>query len=401
MVVHKEEMLKIVALTTIKLRAKFARKMPDPIDPKKEHHFMWVAAQDFPESIPANPNPRPSNTDLAVYQEVLDSFLNRGASTPYTFHLKNKGLDIIASYVKNTEKDQYEVGFNPSEGLANGKHTFEIMKKNAKQVGDQYVLVKITTNVQPDFVAEMAMGLNTSVQVHTESILNQKGAFDWIKEVFKNESYANKISYVENLNLPMDIRELISIMVLFNIDINYLDGNVADKHPKYAYSAKAKCLSQFNEHPESFVKLRLILKDILVLHDTIKLEGPLMHNKQGGKAGSLGYVEKRTKSPIELIFIGKETKVYLSKGALFPVLAAFRWFVKEDPKSGLYVWKKKGGFDEILSVWRKHGPRLMSSVQSAYNAVGKDPNALGKNTVTWSSTYSELLSALLEEQDDN
>lgn len=391
------EQLEIVS--TINLRAKYARRMPDPIDPKKEHHFMWVAAHDLPEAFPVKPNPRPSNTDLSVYQEVRDSFLNKTGATPYTFHLKNKGLDIIASHVKTVDKEMYEIGFNTREGLANGKHTFEVMKENAEKVGDQYVLVKITTNVHPEFIAEMAMGLNTSVQVHSESILNQKGAFDWIKEVVKSEPYADKISYVENLKLPMDIRELISIMVLFNIELNTLDGNVAEKHPKYAYSAKSKCLSQYEDHTDTFKKLRLILKDILVLHDTIKLEGPVMHNKQGGKAGNIGYVEKRANKPIELIFINEETKQYLSKGALFPVLAAFRWFVKEDKKSGLFVWKKKGGFEEVLEVWKKHGPRLMSAIQSSYNAVGKDPNALGKNSITWSSAYSELLSALLEEQE--
>lgn len=382
--------------STIQLKAKFARRMPDPIDPKKEHHFMWVNARDLPDEIPTNPNPRPANTDLAVYQEVEDSFLNKGIATPYTFHLKNKGLDIIASYVKSDSKDKYTIGFNSSEGLANGHHTFKIMKRNSESVGDQYVLVKITTNVHPDFVSEMAMGLNTSVQVHSESIMNQRGDFDWIKSVFEKETYADKISYVENEKLPMDIRELISIMVLFNLEIS--DAKSTEKHPKYAYSAKSKCLSLFEENPDTFLKLKYILKDILVLHDTIKIEGPAMHNKQGGKAGSLGYVEKRVKSPIELIFIDETTKQFLSKGALFPILAAFRWFVIEDQKSGVYVWKTKDGFDGIMNIWKNHGPRLMGAVQSAYNAVGKDPNALGKNTITWSSVYSELLSAVLEEQ---
>lgn len=381
------------------LKAKVARRMPDPLDPKKEHHTFWVRAADLPEGIPVKPNPRPAKPDLAVYQEVEESFLNKGTSTPYTFHLKNKGMDILASYVKKIENDQYEIGFTGVEGLANGNHTYQIMKKNSSLVSDQYVFVKITTNVHPDFISEMANGLNTSVQVHSESIMNQRGDFDWIKEVFENQTYSKKVSYVENENLPIDIREIISIMTLFNVDINAIDGNVAEKHPKYAYSAKAKCLKQFEEDPASYKKLRGILKDILYLHDTIKMQGPAMHNRRGGKAGALGYVEKRTKSVLELIFIEKSTKIYLSKGALFPILAAFRWFIKEDPKSGLYIWKNKNGFEDILAIWKKHGPRLMGAVQEAYEAVGKDPNALGKSTVTWSSTYSELLSAFLEEQE--
>ncbi|HFJ9459151.1 hypothetical protein [Bacillus cereus] len=42
----------------------------------------------------------------------------------------------------------------------------------------------------------------------------------------------------------------------------------------------------------------------------------------------------------------------------------------------------------------------MSSIQSAYNAVGNDLNELGKNTVTWLSIYSDLLSVFLDKQDD-
>lgn len=386
-------------VNTVSFKAKIARRMPDPIDPKKEHHVFWLRAADLPDEIPVKPNPRPAKPDLAVYREVEESFLNKGTSTPFTFHLKNKGMDILASYVKKTHDDFYEVGFTLNEGLANGNHTYKIMKKNSSIISDQFVFVKITTNVHPDFISEMANGLNTSVQVHSESIMNQRGDFDWIKEVFENESYKEKISYVENENLPIDIREIISIMTLFNIDLNSNENNSVEKHPKYAYSAKAKCLKQFEEYPESYQKLRAVLKDILYLHDIIKTQGPEMHNKRGGKAASLGYVEKRVKSPLEMIFIEESTKVYLSKGALFPILAAFRWFIKEDPISGLYVWKNKNGFKDILSIWQKHGPRLMGSIQEAYIAVGKDPNALGKNTITWSSAYSELLSAFLEEQD--
>ncbi|MEH7514262.1 hypothetical protein V7146_16230 [Gottfriedia acidiceleris] len=376
---------------TVKVHAKFMRRLPDPIDPQKQHYLFWLSSNYLPDGFPTNPNPRPANTDLLTYRDVSDSFLNINGATKHTFHLKNKGLDIVASYVKQLDKsDFYEIGFNDREGLANGNHTFQIMKKYAKENNEQFVLVKVTTNVEADFIPEMASGLNTSVQVHTESILNKKGAFDWIKDIVANEVYADKISYVENERKAINILELISILTLFNIELH--DG--AANHPKYAYSQRAKCLNQYEEYTASYKRLAPILKDILTLHDKIKYEGPIVHRKQGGK-NTIGYIETRERTPIELIFINKTTDEFLSKGAAFPILAAFRWFVKIDEKTGLYHWKNKGGFMDILAIWDDHGDHLMNAIKQSYIAVGKNANELGKQTITWSSTYSELISSFL------
>ncbi|PFB23621.1 hypothetical protein [Bacillus cereus] len=379
---------------TIVVRAKFMRRLPDPIDSGKQHYLFWLSSNDLPDAFPTNPNPRPANIELLTYREVADSFLNQNGATPYTFHLKNKGLDIVAQYVKQLEKaDHYEIGFNDNEGLANGHHTFKIMKKHAKKNNEQFVFVKVTTNVPADFIPEMANGLNTSVQVHLESILNKKGAFDWIKEVVADETYANEISYVENERKAVNVLELISILTIFNIDLH--EG--IEKHPKYTYSARAKCLKLYEDYTDSYKQLTPILKDILILHDTIKEQGPVVHREQGGK-NTIGYIETRERTPVQLIFINKKSSEFLSKGALFPILAAFRWFITKDEKTGLYKWKNKGGFMDIIAIWDEHGKHLMNAIKDSYNAVGKDPNALGKNNVTWSSAYSELLSAFLSKQ---
>lgn len=383
-------------IRTARFKSEYARRMPDPVDQKKDHHYFWIKAVDLPIDLPIDSNPRDKNLNLGVYKDVENSFLNKEGVTPYTFHLKNKGIHIAANQINKIKEGLYEVNFLQGEGILDGNHTYSIMTKNSAIVPDQYVQVKITTNIDQDFLPEMAGGLNSSVQVHTESLLNQEGAFDWIKEIFKGMSYEDKVSYKENQNLPIDIRELIAIMTIFDSPI---DGNISERHPKYTYSSKAKCLNQYKENPKSYQRLRLVLKEILELHDYIKLEGPRFHNKLGGRAGNLNYVEKRKNTTEKLIFIEDETKIFLSKGALYPILGAFRWFLQENPKNGLYTWKTKNGFNDILDMWRKYGDRLMASIQDAYNAVGKDPNSLGKSTVTWASVYSELLSSCLQDQD--
>lgn len=379
-------------LKLFKFKSNFARRLKDPISPNKIHHFFWIKAEDLPENFPKDPNPRAQNLNRAVYKEVKRSYLNKDEFTPYTFHLKNNGMDLIAQRVDLIDKEEniFEVAFGSNEGVLNGYHTYQIILDNKDEVPDQYVFVKITTNVEKDFITEMAGGLNTSVQVHDESLLNQKGAFNWIKEELK--PFNDNIAYKENLNRDMDIRDIVAIMTLFNIDLFPTDAS-SSNHPKYAYSYKSKCLQLYEKDTEIYEKLKPILKDIMKLHDIIKYTAPKKHD---GHARRLDYFDTKQRTKMKLIFINKESDILLGKAALYPILAAFRWFVTEDDNDK-YKWKTKNGFEDIQEIWNKFGTNVMSEIQGAYNDLGKSVNKLGKSGVTWTSVYSRLLSSFLQE----
>lgn len=58
-----------------------------------------------------------------------------------------------------------------------------------------------------------------------------------------------------------------------------------------------------------------------------RTQGRDKHNAAGGKGGKLAFVEARKRGQFEFVFIGKQSKYRVIGGALFPMIAAFRWLV--------------------------------------------------------------------------
>ena len=81
-----------------------------------------------------------------------------------------------------------------------------------------------------------------------------------------------------------------------------------------------------------------------------------VHIKAGGRT-TLGIIDKASKQPFAFTFIGEQSKERLQTGALYPILAAFRWMVEEDA-SGDYRWR--GGFGNVLRRWSETAPDLVT-----------------------------------------
>ncbi|MGE2643906.1 hypothetical protein ACQH7H_25255, partial [Escherichia coli] len=76
-----------------------------------------------------------------------------------------------------------------------------------------------------------------------------KDRFDNIvKDVIKNEIYANKIAYKENSVEPIDVLDIISLMFMFNID-KFPDK---ESQPVQAYSSKAMTLKEYNKMYDAY-----------------------------------------------------------------------------------------------------------------------------------------------------
>ena len=169
--------------------------------------------------------------------------------------------------------------------------------------------------------------------------------------------------------------------------------NTGDEYPTRAFSSKAAVLNAYlddyrKKGGATYKKLQPILKDILVLHDTISSEARDLHNKaNAGKAGKLAFMETRERGKFEFPFIGKEGNHRLLRGALFPMLGAFRWMVEEDSK-GDVRWT--GGFDEVLSLWRRIGGELMKATQATSVELARNPNQVGKSRNHWANLHSTV-----------
>lgn len=370
----------------------FARRIPDPVFHEShgiERHVLMVPVRSVPTGLPYDPNARLPNTRRRVYQEVEQSLLNKGDNTPGTFHLKHKGITLIADDVKRRGENDYTVTIKKGHGIVDGGHTYQLITNNLANPDlpeGQFVKFEIVTKVPDEWTMEIAGGLNTSVQVEDMSLDNLAKRFDWIKDEIGAEPYFEKLAWREGDDGELDARDLVGLMTCFLIDEF---PNDRSEHPVMAYEKKSKALELFEQKDIAFKKLRPILREILKLHDTISMTAREKYNKAyGGKAGSATFVEKRRRGKFEFMFTGKEHEYRLTNAALYPMLAAFRWMVEEDPKTHVYRWK--GGFSTVLKRWDEAAPELMKLTFEANNEYGRTPNALGKSRSHWNNLHTKL-----------
>jgi hypothetical protein len=73
------------------------------------------------------------------------------------------------------------------------------------------------------------------------------------------------------------------------------------------------------------------------------------------------------------------------------MLAAFRWLVHQDPKSGLVQWR--GGFKGVRELWNKTGPELMRATQETSIELGRKPYAIGRSRNHWQTLHKTVANA--------
>ena len=101
-----------------------ARRVPDPVFKSQfntERHLFVMNVKDLPLNISTDPNARTANINKQVYKVVEDSLLNRqDGAYPNSFHLKNKGITIIAQSVEQHGEKDYKVSLDIHHGIVDG-----------------------------------------------------------------------------------------------------------------------------------------------------------------------------------------------------------------------------------------------------------------------------------------
>ena len=379
-------------MTKVTLISDYTRQFPDPLNDRQDgqalnvtHYVLLCRAKYIPSDIPKDPNPREQDTDKSIYRDVKASLLQE--SDP-TFHLKNKGITLIAHsvHISPTDKRMIELGFMEGDGIVDGAHTYQIIQENKEECPDnQYVKIEVLTGIPEYYIEPIAEGLNTAVQVQQMSLQNLAGRFNWIKDTLKGMPYERDISYKENEDGEFSVRDIVSFMTLFNID-EYTDG----KHPKIAYTSKAACLELFKNKEESFRKLAPVLKDILELYDYIHLNGRSLYNRIiKGKGGKLAFYEKKKRKPTRLCFTGAEVEQKLLDGALYPIMGAFRFLLEQKKGQSVFSWKV-GSFEKVKTIFDEIGADLINLTKNTSDSRAKNPNAIGKDDNHWDNLYKTV-----------
>ncbi len=394
--------MKTTQLKPLYLKTSYSRRFPDPLNHSAvtesyniEHFILLCKALDIPGGISKEPNPRAQRIDYGVYKEVRRSLEN--AEDP-TFHLKNKGITMLAHRVDISEdKKGATVYLGEGDGIADGAHTYEIIlaaQRDETCPDNQYIKFEIITGITKELGVDITDGLNTAVQVQPASLDNLQGRFEWIKKTIKNMPYAKQIAYKQNENKEYDIRDIISFLTLFNIR-----HFAANKHPKIAYVSKAKCLELYEKDQESYEMLQPILKDILYLVDYVHTDSRERYNAEtNGKAGALvGVFNGRKRGNHWLVFMGEENKYKLYDGALYPILGAMRFLIEKKKGDNHYSWRLDS-FEKVKRFFDEIAPGLITTTYNTSLTYGRKPNSIGKDDNHWDNLYKTVALHFLEKQ---
>jgi AIPR protein len=379
---------------TVRMRVVAARRMPHPSIPGLEKHYFLIKASELPTGIPLNANPRDANLNRRVYKQVHSSLLNE-TSEPGTFDLMNAGISTIANRVKRLSDVEYILAFEDKHGIANGGHTYELVQ-SAKSDGtipdEQHVEMRVFTGVPDALIADIAKGLNTSMQVKEFAIENLRGNYDWIKALVATKPYANLIAWRENEDKPYDVVDLLCVLECLNV-FDY--PNNGTRHPVSAYEKSSLVIKSFADDAEAgtlkYERLGPILLNALFLYDVIRRDfRDVYNNVIKGKAGALKIVDKAPRNkPFKFPFSGaEESEFRLSAGAALPILAGFRALVEIDSKTKKARWVDN--FGGTLDFWQYVKTDVVTRTHEAIGAYGRTPNVIGKARPHWSHLHLTL-----------
>jgi hypothetical protein len=372
-----------------------ARRIPDPnfkVDQNTERHIFVMNVRSLPLELPNDANARDPNIAKKVYQEVRKNLLNEQTDIEInTFHLRNKGIIIIADSVVQKNDHEYEVKISEGKGICDGGHTYQLISDHIK-AGDlpesQYVNVEIRTGIRDEWITPIAGGLNTAVQVTRMSLQDLGGKFNFIQKKL-GPALSSKIAWSENDDGIYDARDLIALMNMFSIEKPSFYPIDEPKYPKESYYSKEKILEKFGEKTDSFMRIQGILPDILTLHDTISFTAGSLYKeakRKDDKKSNFGNFRWVVNNPkgIEFPFIDKKGTQALTFGALYPILGAFRNFVQTD-LMGNMEWKVP--FDRVIKAWEDLAEEILDTTVDVMVTV-KDPNGLGKANFYWGNIFN-------------
>jgi hypothetical protein len=391
-----------------------ARSVKHPTLPNIVKHNFLVPAHLFPRDVPSGSNLRdPVGMNRQVYKDVKASLEGKEALAG-TFDLLNLGITIIAEAVNVLDKRTFEVLIDDDYGIANGGHTTKIIyecQDDGSIAEGQHVEVKIITGLEGGdhhtLRVDIARGQNTGISVQPRSIFELDGAFDSIKRIVENEEWANDIGFKESDRKNIDVRELVCVLELMNV----ADFPVRDsRHPIAAYEKWSTPLMKFGDDYEKhrnspnarkYAAFELLLLEALILYDHIRRDFLRVYNEVGGKAGNLRIVEKAPPSLGRFKFRYARLDDHeqrLTKGAAYPILGAFRNFVVINSETGMAEWH--GGFENVLSSWRKLAPELVAETRQSIRDIGNSPDSLGKNRNHWANLFKTVRLHVMQQQLD-
>ncbi|MEG4066028.1 AIPR family protein [Microcoleus sp. Pol11C2] len=355
------------------------------------------------EWLEVNPRIPKFTTKNKLAGSVAKGIVKTLQEEPDRFALKNQGIYISV----DSAIHQKQPGGNglltliltdkKRHGVINGGHTLRAILEARDSISfasAAYVrlhIYQLKDEVDIDMIADMAEGLNRSLQVDDPSLENLKGSFDQIKEVLKGKRGAEQIAYHQGHPGNVDVIEVLTLCSLFNIK-KYSDRS---KHPHALFGHRKEVLDTFvddiNISDSAFKRILPKLHEILAFSERV----------QQVLAPELGKIKKSNRQKDNRIgsepnkregyFISGEL-AELPLGFTYPLVAAFRANVcPEAWKKGQFEW-----LEDPESLLKKYGKELATVVKQEYIDNKGKPAEVGRKEAAYRSCYNTITIALIE-----
>lgn len=376
------------------------RSFVDPLDPQVNIHHVYIPVAELKrELMPDDINPRSHDDPTGRIPDAIEKSL---IGNPREFHLLNRGELILAQTCKYDNHAQtLEVTIDsPDEGgLADGATTDRViaraeraaLRRNSEFTDEQvrdslataFVHLEVISGDVRDKLVRLAGARNTSNQVKEFALENLGGAFDWLKALIESSPLKGRVRYRENDPEDVDIRTVLALLTMFHRKWND-DG----KDPLVAYTSKGSILKYFRdpEWIDGYKELAGVAVQILQLYDFVHCEFSEQYqtynretNDSGSKFGKRREVVYKGGKLFNLPLTGSETKYLVPDGWLYPVLASFRMLLKQT------AGKPANWVTDPSDYFKSHGAELVGIVVEQSQALGYNPQAVGKSRPLWSN----------------
>lgn len=374
----------------------------------------FVRLSDVPHALTnwMSTNPREQKLTSPVAKAIAASI----GEDSRDFHIKNRGILLAAKTIHFTPSKKTDgegivtITFDHENlhGNVDGGHTLRLILESQanKNLPEQYVEFEVLVGIEN--IIPVAEARNTSVALDMKSMEEMRGSFDILKEVYgdmeiNGDQFFRRVELKMNQQLEIanhiDIRTLISIILMFNQNLFPTQGqqNILEE-PTQMYGSPEKALNKYLELGDGdsskrnaeIRKMFPILKDIVVLWDTIERELPLINAK---KYGRLPFAQKR-KEP-RAMFSNTPMEYTVPQAIIFPIAAAFRFLVDVD-ESGLYSWAQNP-----ITSWEKLKNFLFTTFLNSMETARNNPNTYARKKPYWSYYSSTVRLYRVNPQSDS
>jgi len=248
--------------------------------------------------------------------------------------------------------------------------------------------------VDADQIAEIAGGLNTSQQVDLKSLENLREHFAALQKALAKEDYADQIAYKMNEDKPVDVREILYYLAVF--DCTQYTQN---RHPVALFGRKEGIVRTFADQAankadagDSFRVLISKAPEILRLRDTIEMRA-LSLPVGRYKAGKGTRVRSESNRENLLVFINESVNGKIPLGWIMPMLAGFRANVQWNKPKGSFSWVMP--LDELVDACIEP---LVLAIRDVHEQENSRPEYVGRNAIAWRMSYNAVSEAILKWQ---